>query len=99
MIIIYVIRCGIGTLSRNRSRAGSVDESFSRTLCRSVTPIRCNSAAQFNDKVAATLPRNFETNIDSQSEKLNQKEESKEKSERRNKYISDGTSNTSGKNL
>ena len=74
-----------------------MDESFSRTLCRSVTPIRCNSAAQFSNQVAATLPRNFETNIGSISERMNRKEEQKLESEQRNKYISNGDSNTSGK--
>ena len=74
-LISYSFRCGIGTLSRNRSRAGSVDEGQTRTLCRSVTPIRCSSAAPFDDKIAATLPRNFETSHEKLLERTNLKEE------------------------
>ena len=55
-------RCGIGTLSRNRSRAGSVDESQMRTICRSVTPTGSTKANDIHEQVAFTLPRNFETN-------------------------------------
>ena len=60
---ILLIRCGIGTLSRNRSRAGSVDDNQMRMACRSVTPSGTSSAAvPFQQLLALTLPRNFETN-------------------------------------
>ena len=50
-------RVGIGTPSRNPSRAGSVEES----RCRSATPQRCYSSIPFNKEHAfTTLPRNFE---------------------------------------
>ena len=94
-----VHRCGIGTLSRNRSRAGSVDESQTRILCRSVTPVRCSSAAPFDEKIAATLPRNFETTHDKLVQRINQKEE--ETNNDRSKYEKlserNGTTITSGK--
>ena len=57
-----LFRCGIGTLSRNRSRAGSVDEPQMRTICRSVTPTGSTKANDIHEQVAFTLPRNFETN-------------------------------------
>ena len=54
-------RCGIGTLGRNRSRAGSVDDTQLRDACRSVTPTSNLSSTPFQDNIAFTLPRNFET--------------------------------------
>ena len=95
-----MFRCGIGTLGRTRSRAGSVDESLSRTLCRSVTPIRCSSAAQFDDKFASTLPKNFGTNHGMLSERINQKNETRKNEGRNDDLVSDekGTSAISGKN-
>ena len=65
----YITRCGIGTLSRNRSRAGSVDETQMRTACRSVTPTGSSSATEFHEPIAFTLPRNFETNKTTLSER------------------------------
>ena len=59
---ILIVRCGIGTLSRNRSRAGSVDEGQMRMTCRSVTPSGSSSVIPFQEQIAFTLPRSFETN-------------------------------------
>ena len=57
MYLFVILRVGIGTPSRNPSRAGSVEES----RCRSATPQRCYSSIPFNKEHAfTTLPRNFE---------------------------------------